>query len=457
MTEIYSFSQAKSIIFLPFDLNVSNPDDTDPYARITTKVGLRNSLDTIFEPLKKVEEFREAIDKDSFVAAKKVIDTSKYHDFIVNNFAYNKGKGNENHNDIGFIHWFEKESKEIYYIDENEICIHKFGIVFNKLTVSGSIMIEIDWKGEGDKLGLLSNLEFFRYHDPEKSKKYLIKKDAGEQKKKTLSEVVIEHYGDISKKIFFNHVKPIVLHLIRDSSAFEKSAEELSVLIYKALRIPKKVLTIAAIPKKMNYNDIVNLKSPDGNIAFATMNEGVLVIDNGVDTLNSAVNKYLPAFVLALNQREFLLKVIRLVPSVDIKNINQLRGLNKFITKVYLEQISFTVSFYNEIDMFFKDLQQKFDIETLMKDNKESINEIHQLIELEEKEKQEKKQKNLNVILLVLTIIQAISFFYTLAYDKFRDSIDLFGGFMMINSLLLAAGVLFFLIPFVRKVFNTKD
>jgi hypothetical protein len=455
MTKHRSISQARSIIFLPFDLNVSNNDIKDPYVRITKKSGLRNSLNDIFKPFKKVDEFINAICNDGFIAAKSIIDPSKYHDFIVNNFAYNKGT--ENTNDIGFIQWFEKEkySSEKYTIENNEVSIEKYSVIFNKLTLSGAIIIEINWEGEADKLDLLSKLNFFRYHDSIRSKKDLMNKDGIN---KTLNDIVLMHYSQIAQKIFFNHVKPIVIHiLVKDFNSIKKSNEEFSELIYKTIRVPKKNMNEDFPNLKMNYSEVVNLKYRDKNIVHATMNEGVLVIDNGEDSIQSALNKYLPAFILALNQREFLLKIIRLVPSVNVKKINELRELKKYIAKIYLEQISFTVSFYNEIDLFFKDLQHKFDIETLMKDNKESIDEIHRLIESEEKENQEKKQKNLNTILLVLTIIQAFSFFYTLVHDKFGDSENLFEGFMLINILFLTGGIIFILFPNLIKSLTSKE
>jgi hypothetical protein len=178
------------------------------------------------------------------------------------------------------------------------------------------------------------------------------------------------------------------------------------------------------------------------------MNEGVLIIDNTIQ-FNALKNKYLPAFVLALNQREFLLKVIRLVPTIDINNLDELKGLKKFITEIYLKQISFTVSVYNEIDILFSKLQNKFDIEILMKDNKESINEIHQFIEdnndTKKKDDDDRKSKYFDKIILGLTIIQAGSIFYTLIFNLFdknnylNPSINnyLFSVFLFINIIII--------------------
>ena len=570
----------KSIIFLPFDLNVSNPEIKDPYIRISSEnsLGKRNKLsDILKEPNEKVKGFKDAINKDNFQPAVSIIDTSKYLDFIANNFNYSKKTngtsddsnfelGNEDGN-IGFLDWYEKNgSTESYFIlpkseshpvPEHKFKIEKFGIILNELARSGSIMIEITWMGEGNKLQLLSEIDFFRFHANEKKKNIeeikTIKKEFSnkeakeilpflqvykpkeikpnsvrlsgqilsteieiaemgfccsknsppsisdkvinpndnqnskgflnvplenldqdttyyycayfkdrnetisygsvqsfttssnkEEKKKTnISDIINTHYSEIKNLIYFNHVKPTVVHLIRDSQAFEIDDEKMSKLIYKTLRIPAKPITGSNIPHKINYIEIVKLQSPDENISFATMNEGVLIIDNTIH-LNELTKKYLPAFILALNQREFLLKVIRLAPYVDLKNLQELKDLKKFVTEVYLKQISFTVSVYNEIDILFAELQKKFDIEILMRDNKESINEIHQLIEGAKDDADKVKSDNLNYIILALTIIQAVSIFYTLFNDLLGNGPFLFGITLFINCFIITGGIYYF-------------
>ena len=570
----------KSIIFLPFDLNVSNPEIKDPYTRIRSgkSSGKRNKLsDILKEPNEKVKDFKNAIKKDNFQPADSIIDTSKYLDFIANNFNYKKKTNgtsddsnfvlNNEDGNIGFLDWYEKKgSTESYFIlpkseshpvHEHKFKIEKFGIILNELARSGSIMIEITWMEDKNKLQYLSEIDFFRYHYTENKKNIVeiktIKKEFSnkeakeilpflqvykpkeikpnsvrlsgqilsteieiaemgfcysknsppsisdkvinpndnqnskgflnvplenldqdttyyycayfidnaekisygsvqsfttssnkEEKKKTnISDLINTHYSEIKNLIYFNHVKPTVVHLIRDSQAFEIDDEKMSKLIYKTLRIPAKPETISNIPHKINYSEIVKLQSPDENISFATMNEGVLIIDNTID-LTALTKKYLPAFVLALNQREFLLKVIRLAPYVGITELKELKDLKKFVTEVYLKQISFTVSVYNEIDILFAELQKKFDIEILMRDNKESINEIHQLIEGAKDDADKVKSDNLNYIILALTIIQAVSIFYTLFNDLLGNGPFLFGITLFINCFIITGGIYYF-------------
>ena len=115
--------------------------------------------------------------------------------------------------------------------------------------------------------------------------------------------------------------------------------------------------------------------------------------------------------------------------------------MKKFITEIYLKQISFTVSVYNEIDIFFTELQKKFDIEILMNDNKESINEIHQLIEELDNERKaaEEKEKatKLNFLIIGLTVIQVISIFYTLLVDFLENDTILTNIFLFLNTVLI--------------------
>jgi hypothetical protein len=584
--ETEKISQAKSIIFLPFDLNVSNPEIKEPYTRIRSgdSAGKRNKLsDILKEPNAKIECFEKAIKNDNFKSADSIIDTSKYLDFIANNLNYKKNL----EANIGFLDWYEKDSHNKKYIlpknesgqkntfePKAEFKIEKFGIILNKSARSGSIFLEITWTSEENKLDLLSEIDFFRYHDDiennttkinevikkgfsnnktnseeitsfiklsearEDKNKFVVLagevtidetniNDCGfcfskinpptildkvttsqrfaktvkvqlenleqnttynycayfiditgkisygsvqsfntsssfeETKETSISKIIKENYAEIYNLIYFNHVKPTVIHLIKDSDAFGRDNDDLSKVIYKTLRIPANINNDVYKRREIKYSEIVNLQSPDENISFATMNEGVLIIDNTID-LNALPKKYLPAFVLALNQREFLLKVIRLAPYVDLQNLQELKDLKKFVTEVYLKQISFTVSVYNEIDLLFYELQKKFDIETLMKDNKESINEIHQLIESKDKDQEEKNEKikdaeekvnteNLNAVIFVLTLISVVSFIYTLIHDVNNDSnaIILFNVFLNISIILIIIAIIY---PFRKKI-----
>ena len=174
-SETNQISQAKSIVLLPFDLNISNPEIINPYTRIISdeSPGKRNKLsDIINDPNKKVDKFIDAIKNDKFIYADSIIDTSKYFDFIANNFNYEKNKEDNK----GYLNWYQKTvNRQKYILQKNEsdtkaeFIIEKFGIILNEKARSGSILIEIMWTGEGNKLELLSAIDFFRYHQIEKA------------------------------------------------------------------------------------------------------------------------------------------------------------------------------------------------------------------------------------------------------------------------------------------------
>ena len=480
-------SSAISIVFLPFDLNVSYPNETNPYIRIQSEFSdsKRNVLEHILDDKnKQYQKFNKVLNPDdknnrSFKFATSIIDSSKYFDFIVSNFNYDNSKDEttDQHKEkggtsfenrmLGFLDWYEKSISKpnTYRTDEGyEFEISKFGLIFNKQTRSGSIIIGMDWRGEGNKLELLSKTDFLRYHDKDRAKDIIqIEEISFEMSKETkenqldefkiktfpatllkddkiilkckitnksiktkgkivvnkpdglkninisfcyskkpdpiisgdavkciyaekssnevfksildvedleqgvtyyfryyvvdenkeysygtvmtftvskyyketpinISSIVKENFGEIYKLIFFNHAKPILLHLINDDNLLEQEQKELSKLIYKTLRIPARSNNEKSF--QINYDEIVNLKIPDAQIIFGTMNEGVVIVDNRIGNLNE-INKYLPAFVLALNQREFLLKVIRLVPYVNVNNQSELKEIKQFITEVY--------------------------------------------------------------------------------------------------------------------------
>ena len=92
-----------------------------------------------------------------------------------------------------------------------------------------------------------------------------------------------------------------------------------------------------------------------------------------------------------------------------------------------------------------------------MKDNKESINEIHQLIEgiVEEEKKvnDNRKNQNLNIFIIALTLIQALSIFYTLFNDLPEKSPYLFELFLSINLLIIFISFIWF----IRFKFPTSE
>ena len=160
------------------------------------------------------------------------------------------------------------------------------------------------------------------------------------------------------------------------------------------------------------------------------MNEGAIVIDTSganVDT-NTLVNKYFPAFILALNQREVMIKTAKDVSQIAYKNLNaedsmtlkKLTELRKTLNLIQLKQVFYNISIYNETELFFTELQKKFSIDVLLNDNKGSIEAIHSLLESERISKEEeanklledaqkKRDNNLGLILSLVGLFGAAS------------------------------------------------
>ena len=153
------------------------------------------------------------------------------------------------------------------------------------------------------------------------------------------------------------------------------------------------------------------------------MNEGAIVIDTpgGDNDTNKLLNKYFPAFILALNQREVMIKTAKDVSQIAYKNLNaedsitlkKLTELRKTLNLIQLKQVFYNISIYNETELFFTELQKKFSIDVLLNDNKGSIEAIHSLLESERISNEEHAQKirdnNLGLILSLVGLFGAAS------------------------------------------------
>lgn len=92
------------------------------------------------------------------------------------------------------------------------------------------------------------------------------------------------------------------------------------------------------------------------------MNEGAIVIDTpgGDNDTNKLLNKYFPAFILALNQREVMIKTAKDVSQIAYKNLNaedsitlkKLTELRKTLNLIQLKQVFYNISIYNETELF---------------------------------------------------------------------------------------------------------
>jgi hypothetical protein len=152
------------------------------------------------------------------------------------------------------------------------------------------------------------------------------------------------------------------------------------------------------------------------------MNEGACVFDCYLTGGLDLFKKYFPSFILAINQREIMIRTNNEISLLNIRDfefgindsvIERLKKLKKKINIFQLKQVIYSISFYNEISLFYNNLQNNFNIELLLKDNKQSVMEIHTLLESESQESLIKLEKNrsdrFNWIITLLTIIQCAS------------------------------------------------
>ena len=403
------------------------------------------------------------------IKSEKIVDSSKYHDYISNYISpYSENENSSflkifsfqiadlkgldtSGQETVFGKQFQDGKTKLFLGDSNlEIKFDKIIIVLNEIAQLAYFIFEIDYKIENDNaLKHISEIDFFRYYKPKelmdkKQKhisKYLIRtiKEKEDKEKNIITEtqnialyeIIRNYFNYIFRSAKFIYDKPVMLHLFSKAGKDVLSNDELINTCFKVLRIPTlikdKEKTIK--PEATKLEDLHSVKPklaqlhyPDQSIVFCTMNEGAIVIDtsSNVDT-NALVNKYFPAFILALNQREVMIKTAKDVSQIAYKNLNaedsitlkKLTELRKTLNLIQLKQVFYNISIYNETELFFTELQKKFSIDVLLNDNKGSIEAIHSLLESEriskESEAQKKRDNNLGLILSLVGLFGAAS------------------------------------------------
>jgi hypothetical protein len=183
--------------------------------------------------------------------------------------------------------------------------------------------------------------------------------------------------------------------------------------MYKILRIPPR-----EIMEDLQVFDF--LEKSNNKFLIGTSNEGAVIIDEFILT-KELFNKYFPSFIFSLNQREIMIQLNKSIScfnsneldSDDHKVFDRLEKLKKKVSIYQLKQVFYSISSYDEINLFYSKLIKTFNIELLTKDNNECISEIHNLIEIKRNKLEESREKlnssRLNLILLLLTIAQVWS------------------------------------------------
>ena len=100
----------------------------------------------------------------------------------------------------------------------------------------------------------------------------------------------------------------------------------------------------------------------------------------------------------------------------------------------------YSISFISEIDQFFSELQNKFRIEILLRDNKEGIFEINALLEKE-------RNDQLANLLVVLSIVQGVTAFFSIFGEMSSTSL---------KFIILLSFFLIYFILYMRKKKNNS-
>lgn len=462
-------TNSSSLIVLPFQMLVENSVANAFESDATDFQSTANSKEIFESYVNYIQTLPVKIEK--------IVDSSKYHDYISNYISPYSEKENSsflkifsfqianlkgldiNGQEIQFKNQFQDSKTKLFLGDSNlEIKFDKIIIVLNEIAQLAYFIFEIDYMIENDNaLKHISEIDFFRYYKPKKLidkkqkqiSKYLIRTiKVKEDKEKNiiietqnvaLYEIIRNYFNYIFRSANFIYDKPVMLHLFSQTSKDVLSNDELINTCFKALRIPQLVKGNEAPNKPLvtKLEDshsikpkLAKLHYPDQSIIFCTMNEGAIVIDTSVakvDT-NSLVKKYFPAFILALNQREVMIKTAKDVSQIPYKNLNsedsvtlkKLSELRKTLNLIQLKQVFYNISIYNETELFFTELQKKFSIDVLLNDNKGSIEAIHSLLESERiskekeayeylEEAQKKRDNNLGLILSLVGLFGAAS------------------------------------------------
>lgn len=420
------------------------------------------SLESIKELLNKLNKLQ--INSDNIV-------DQKHHNFIKNYISDASAK-----NDSAFLQVFSinqthfaKKNEDINYnVNKHKLFVDAIGhveftnmcyVVLNEFAQLGYFIFGLKIESNDDaSLEKLSTSKFFRYFtensNNEKnsfqySMKVYDKKDDNRTiiSKISIQKIIESYFGDLLLHLKFLYRKPINLHLFGNKYTREFGDRNSEQFLFNLLRMPASEDYISTEANTVNMNFIQ--RTTDG-IIFCALNEGASVFDNSISNTLSLFKKYFPSFILALNQREIMIRTNSEISILNIKDfesginesvIERLKNLKKNINIFQLKQVIYSISFYNEISLFYGELQKNFSIELLLKDNKQSVMEIHALVENEIQEKLIKLEKNrsdrFNWIIGLLTIIQCASAIAAIFGYNRISSILLFVSFIPILMFVL--------------------
>ncbi len=293
----------------------------------------------------------------------------------------------------------------------------------------------------------LSGNDFFRYYCSETEKYKLSIKRLNDNTEVTLNfkQIIEKYFSDLLPFIKFLYEKPIMLHLFGKDSFLDLRDDNLNNTMYKILRIPPR-----EIMEDLQVFDF--LEKSNNKFLIGASDEGAVVIDEFIGS-KELFNKYFPSFIFSLNQREIMIQLNKSIScfnsneldSDDDKVFDRLEKLKKKVSIYQLKQVFYSISSYDEINLFYSKLIKTFNIELLTKDNNECISEIHNLLEIKRNKLSESREKmnssRLNLILLLLTIAQVWSGINEVFIKYNKISINI-----IFYSLIIIIGLYFYFI-----------
>jgi len=221
-----------------------------------------------------------------------------------------------------------------------------------------------------------------------------------------------------------NSAKPVLLHLFHHPHGFDIATRHR--WAYQVLRVAKRPDVPEPAEMTKENPDFISSILIDTSIGIYLLNEGAIIFDKNED-VKALIKKYLPTFLLTLNQRQFLIQMMgyiagsALLPIQAMQETNRatreerikaaaelqrLEDLRTRIIKMQLKQIFYSISHNDELNLFLLKLQERFRVSILLQDIKESIGELHQLLETnhEREQRRQEKRKEAAIKLVGFTI-----------------------------------------------------
>jgi hypothetical protein len=392
------------------------------------------------------DRLQNHLSKISLISDKNVIDTGKYNDYISNYLGPN--------NDVSFLKTFIIDSTKIknklknelplnriinnadLSIGENELKVNGENIIvkmqdpiiiLNQVISLGYVVFKFNYfiERENNTLEETFNLEiikkfsenpFFRYFK-ENNHKYLVNLRQGDLNFSfNLDEINRLIFDTFYNDIEFYLKKPVLFY--SGSIPFNQIPDD---QFYKLLRIPP-------LNEDIGINMEERSEIIEERIKCINMDEGSIILDytNSQEGTRGVFKKYFTAFILSLNQREVMMKVTRIISTLNSSEIERNKSriseklsiIRKLIHILQLKQIFYNLSNYNEISVYYKRLQESFNLERLLMDNKESIESIHGLIESENTLKDKNRDINIGLFVFIITMMEGLKVTIEIIEDK---------------------------------------